>query len=69
MRLCECNPDMTQCPNAGEYPVIFEVYEDVKRVNWVCKDHYGVLIEFKLAKDAPDSLVNQVECPEANHKA
>lgn len=49
---------MQQCPNPGEYPVIFEVYADPPRLQWVCTDHYKVLIEFKLATDAPDDLVN-----------
>jgi hypothetical protein len=58
MRLCECNPDMKQCPDLGEFPVIFEVPEDPPQVRWVCEEHYKFLIEFKMAKDAPDDLVN-----------
>lgn len=56
-RLCECNPDMQQCPNAGTHPVVFEVREDDNRLTqWVCDDHYPILIEFKLATDVEESL-------------
>jgi len=66
MRFCECNPDMEQCPSLGEFPVLFEVNEDPPVVRWICKDHYDVLIEFGLAKDAPDDLVNnQFGCPKS----
>jgi hypothetical protein len=49
---------MKQCPDLGEFPVIFEVPEDPPQVRWVCEEHYKFLIEFKMAKDAPDDLVN-----------
>ena len=57
MKLCECNPDMEQCPDVGTFSVVFEVNEDPPRLRWVCKEHYDYLIEFKLAKDAPDELI------------
>ena len=57
MKLCECNPDMKQCPDEGTFPVVFELPEGPPIVRWVCEDYYKFLIEFKMAKDASDELI------------
>jgi len=51
MKLCKCNPDHQQCPNPGTHPVIFAV-RGKPRVQWLCTEHYDVLVALGLAKDA-----------------
>lgn len=51
MKPCEANPDHKQCPNEGTHPVIFAV-PGKPRVQWLCTEHYDVLVPLGLAKDA-----------------
>ena len=51
MKPCEANPDHKQCPNEGTHPVIF-VVPGKPRVQWLCTEHYDVLVPLGLAKDA-----------------